>query len=126
MQHPTRLHGAAREDGNEIDKTECVVARMLLSDSTADNDDPTPAATSHLEGSNVGFELYMDERRVFFERILDGLVLNEKLTKQLPRHIHKTPACLEVEWRHLIDCLWHIHSVTHTQYQKKPLLSVSD
>ena len=133
MQHTTRLHAAACEAGNTVDKSECVVARTLLSDTTADD---TIVSIQHLEESNCStntlnracdtFELHMDERRVFFERVLDGLVLNEKLAAQRSGHIQKTPACLQVEWRHLIDCLWHVHSVTHTQYQKEPIFSISD
>jgi len=67
---------------------------------------------------------YLEERCVFFKRRLDALLLCEQSKAGQPGHVQRSAACLEEEWRHLINCLWHIHPVENTKYQKFPLLPV--
>jgi len=67
---------------------------------------------------------YLEERCVFFKRTLDALLLCEQSKAGQQGHVQRSAACLEEEWRHLINCLWHIHTVENTKYQKFPLLPV--
>jgi hypothetical protein len=65
---------------------------------------------------------YLEERCVFFKRMLDALLLCEQNNAGQPGHVQRSAARLEEEWRHLINCLWHVHTVEHKNYQKLPLL----
>jgi len=68
---------------------------------------------------------YLEERGVFFKRTLDALLLCEQRNAAQPGHVQRSAACLQEQWLHLINCLWHIHTVENTSYQKFPILPVA-
>jgi len=67
-------------------------------------------------------DAYLEERGVFFKRTLDALILCEQRNAAQPGHVQRSAACLQEQWRHLINCLWHIHAVENTNYHKFPML----